>query len=63
MQSGTTNEPADLQGYINYTIREALDDFASAELDDILVYSNSKDDHDEHVMWVTQCLLETGHYL
>jgi len=34
MQFGTTNAPADFQGYINDAIREALDDFASAYLDD-----------------------------
>jgi len=41
IQFGTTNAPADFQGYINNTIREALDRFASAYLDDILIYSNS----------------------
>jgi hypothetical protein len=40
MQFGTTNAPADFQGYINDTIRDALDRFASAYLDDILIYSN-----------------------
>jgi hypothetical protein len=28
MQFGTTNAPADFQGYINNAIQEALDDFA-----------------------------------
>jgi len=32
MQFGTTNAPADFQGYINSVIREALDDFASVYL-------------------------------
>jgi len=49
MQPGTTNPPAHFQGYINNTIREALDDFASAYLDDILIYSNSEEEHVEHV--------------
>jgi outer membrane protein assembly factor BamA len=40
MQFGTTTAPADFQGYINNAIREALDDFASAYLDDVLMYSN-----------------------
>jgi hypothetical protein len=35
VQFGTTNAPADFQGYINNTIREALDEFASAYLDDV----------------------------
>jgi len=62
MQFGTTNAPADFQGYIDNTIREALDDFASAYLDDILVYSNSEEEHVEHVKWVMQSLLSAGLY-
>jgi len=52
MQFGTTNAPADFQGYINNTIREALDDFASAYLDDVLIYSDSEEEHVGHVKWV-----------
>jgi len=63
MQFGTTNAPADFQGYINNTITEALDDFASAYLDDILIYSDSKEEHVEHVKWVMKRLLEAGLYL
>ena len=54
MQFGTTNAPADFQGYINNAIREALDDFASAYLDDVLIYSDSKEDHVGHVKWIMQ---------
>jgi hypothetical protein len=43
MQFGTTNAPADFQGYINNAIREAMDDFASAYLDDIVIYSDSRE--------------------
>jgi len=63
MQFGTMNAPADFQGYINNTIREALDDFASAYLDDILIHSNSEDEHVQHVKWIMQRLLEAGWYL
>jgi len=63
MQFGTTNAPADIQGYINNTIPEALDDFASAYLDDILIYSNSEEEHEGHVKWVMQRLLDAGLYL
>jgi len=35
MQFGTTNAPADFQGYIKNAIWEALDEFASAYLDDV----------------------------
>jgi len=43
MQFGTTNAPADFQGYINNAMREALEDFASAYLDDVLIYSDSEE--------------------
>jgi len=63
IQFGTTNAPADFQGYINNAIREALDDFASAYLDDILIYSDSEEEHMGHVKWIMQRLLEAGLYL
>jgi hypothetical protein len=63
MQFGTTNAPADCQGYINDAIREALDIFASACLDDVLIYSDSEEEHVGHVEWILQRLLEAGLYL
>jgi hypothetical protein len=63
MQFGTTYAPADFQGYINNAIREALDDFASAYLDDVLIYSDSEEEHVGHVKWIMQRLLEAGLYL
>jgi hypothetical protein len=63
MQFGTTNAPADFQGYINNAIREALDDFPSAYLDDVLIYSDSEEEHIGHVKWIMQRLLEAGLYL
>jgi hypothetical protein len=49
MQFGTTNAPADFQGYIINTIRDALDVFASAYFDDILIYSDTMEEHQQHV--------------
>jgi len=63
MQFGTTNAPADFQGYINNAIREALDDFASAYLDDVIIYSDLEEEHVNHVEWIMQWLLEAGLYL
>jgi hypothetical protein len=63
MQLGTTNAPADFQGYINNAITEALDDFASTYLDDVLIYSDSKEEHVDHVKWIMQQWLEAGLYL
>jgi hypothetical protein len=63
MQFGTTNAPADFQGYINNAIRKAWDDFASAYLDDILIYSDSEKEHIGHVKWIMQQLWDAGLYL
>jgi hypothetical protein len=63
MKFGTTNVSMDFQGYINNATREALDDFASAHLDDVLIYSTSEEEHVAHVKWIMQRLLEAGLYL
>jgi hypothetical protein len=63
MQFGTNNAPADFKGYINDTIREAVDRFASSYLDDILIYSNSVGEQEGHVKWVMERLLKAGLYL
>jgi hypothetical protein len=54
MPFGTTNALADFQGYINNTIWEALDDFASAYLDEVLIYSDSEEEHVGHVKFIMQ---------
>jgi len=46
---GTTNAPADFPGYINNAIRDSSDEFASAYLDDILIYSDSEDENEGQV--------------
>jgi hypothetical protein len=62
MQFGTMNAPADFQGHINNPIREVLDDFALAYLDDTLMYSDFKEEHIGHFKWIMQRLLEAGQY-
>jgi hypothetical protein len=62
-QFGTTHAPADFQGYLTNAIREALDDFATAYLDDLLIYTNSAEEHVGYVKWSMQQLLEAGVYL
>jgi len=63
MQFGRTNAPADFEGFITNTIWEALEDCASAYLDDRLIYSDSEEEHVGHVKWVMRSLLEAGLYL
>jgi hypothetical protein len=63
MQFDTTNAPVDFQGYINNAIREALDDCAAEYLDDVLIYSDSEEEHGGHLKWIMQWLLEARLYL
>jgi hypothetical protein len=60
MQFGTTNAAADFQDYINNATQEALDDFASAYVDEVLIYSDSEEENIGHVRWIMQRLLEAG---
>ena len=60
MPFGLTNAPATGQQFINDTLREYLDVFCSAYIDDILIYSETKEDHTRHVRAVLQKLAEAG---
>jgi len=60
MQFGSANPPLDFQWYINYTIKEALDDIESAYLDDILIDNNFEEEHVKHIRWIVQHLLAAG---
>jgi len=58
MPFGLCNALATFQNYINDTIREFLDYFATAYIDDILVYSDNENDHTGHVLKVLRRLRE-----
>ncbi|KAH0375210.1 hypothetical protein KCU92_g10240, partial [Aureobasidium melanogenum] len=60
MPFGLANAPASFQNFINDVLREFLDKFATAYMDDILVYSNSLSEHKEHVAKVLQALKDAG---
>ena len=60
---GLTNAPAVFQSYINYTLRDFLDIFAIAYLDDIVIYSQNEEDHIKHVRRVLERLREAKLYL
>jgi hypothetical protein len=62
MPFGLTNAPGSFQGYINEVIRECLDRFAVAYMDDILIYSNSLEEHIIHVRTILKKLLAAGLY-
>lgn len=58
---GLANAPSTFQKYINWTLRDYLDEFCSAYIDDILIYSSgSRNQHQEHVRKVLQRLREAG---
>ncbi|KAG0154445.1 hypothetical protein PDIDSM_13 [Penicillium digitatum] len=56
----TAFPPASFQRFINDTLREYLDCFCTAYLDDILIYSRTRAEHIEHVRKVLQRLREAG---
>jgi RNase H-like domain found in reverse transcriptase/Reverse transcriptase (RNA-dependent DNA polymerase)/Integrase zinc binding domain/Aspartyl protease/Chromo (CHRromatin Organisation MOdifier) domain len=56
MPFGLTNAPATCQTLINNVIRAHLDRTAIAYLDDILVYSESEEEHKKHVNEILDCL-------
>ena len=58
MPFGLTNAPASFQALINDTLREYLDDFVLAYLDDILIYSLTYEEHVQHVRKVLTKLRE-----
>jgi len=58
---GMANSPSTFQRYINWTLREYLDEFCSAYLDDVLIYTDgSLRQHQDHVRKVLSKLQEAG---
>ncbi|XPS81508.1 hypothetical protein M3J07_013470 [Ascochyta lentis] len=58
---GLANAPSTFQRYINWALREFLDDFASAYLDDVLIFTEgSLHKHHKHVQQVIKRLQEAG---
>ena len=63
MPFGLTNEPALFQHFINNTLREFLDIFCTAYLDDILIYLDTLEEHKQHVRKVQQKLKDAKMFL
>ena len=49
MPFGLTNAPATFQGYINQALRGLVDDFCIVYLDDILIFSKTREEHTQHL--------------
>jgi len=60
---GLTNAPSDFQALINDMLRAYLDDFCTAFLDDIFIYSNTMKDHKKQVYKVLNALSDAGLHL
>ena len=61
---GLANAPSSFQKYINWAVREFLDEFLSADLDDVLIFTTgSLCKHREHVSKVLSRLQDAGLYL
>ena len=57
---GLTNGPATFQRFINWILRDLLDDFCHAYIDDILIFSENEEDHEAHVRKVLERLRDHG---
>ncbi|XP_027933807.1 uncharacterized protein LOC114189438 [Vigna unguiculata] len=58
MPFGVTNAPAIFMDYMNRIFRPHLDQFVVLFIDDILIYSESRDEHAEHLRVVQGILRE-----
>jgi hypothetical protein len=55
---GLTNAPGVFMSLMNGVFREYLDKFVQVFIDGILIYSQTTEEHDEHLRLVLQCLRE-----
>src|SRR5260221_12569998 len=57
-----SNTPVAFQRFINEVLRDLMDVCMAGYLDDILVYSDSLEDHQDHIHEVLHCLCTLGLY-
>ena len=60
MPFGLTNAPAIFQALVNDVLGDMLNQFVSVYLDDILIFSKSREEHIVHVQFVFQRLLKNS---
>jgi hypothetical protein len=59
---GLMNAPRVFMSLMNGVFCEYLDNFVQVFIDDIMIYSWMKEEHDEHLILVLQCLRENKLY-
>jgi hypothetical protein len=57
---GLHGAPSTFQHYINDTLYDALDDYATAYLDDVIIYSDGPKQHTKHVEDVLRRMIKAG---
>jgi len=62
MPFGLTNAPSAFMDLMNKVFRPFLDRFVTVFIDDILVYSRSQEEHENHLKTVLQTLREHKFY-
>jgi hypothetical protein len=62
MPMGLTNALATFQSYINNALQGYVDDFCVVYLDNILIYSQSEEEHTQHLKKVMECLCQSELY-
>jgi hypothetical protein len=62
MPIGLTNAPATFQSYINNALRGYVDNFCIVYLDDILIYSQSEEEHIQYLKKVMERLRQSKLY-
>ena len=60
MPFGLANAPSLFQNFINNILHGMLDEFCTAYIDNILIYSNSKKEHQTHIQKVFAALQKAG---
>ena len=63
MPFGLTNAPASFQDLVNHTLKQYLDFSVIAYMDDILIYSQTEEEHIQHVKQVLAKLKEASLYV
>jgi len=58
MSFGVTNAPTVFMDYMNRIFRPFLDKFVVVFIDDILIYSKTREEHAEHLRLVLSVLME-----